>query len=82
MFIAKRELRVSEDGRIVVYKPGDVVKSFEKWNTHAREAHLSFEYVEEVGETPMLEPQPIAIKTKPKAKKKSIAKKSVTAERA
>ena len=46
MYIAQRELKTCDkQGRVTVYKPGDPIPDFEKWDEVPKRAHLSMEWV-------------------------------------
>lgn len=48
-FVAQVELKVTTVGssKVTVYKPGDVIPDFAKWDTVARRAHLNLDYVKD-----------------------------------
>lgn len=85
-FIAQRELKVvSRDGKdtVTIYKPGDVVQGFEKWDEVPRRAHLSLEYVREVSDSKLTPQQKVSMpkvvetKSKSKTKREKILKEKV-----
>ncbi len=49
MFVAQRELKYIPLGaeKAIIFHPGDEIPDFEKWDIHARRAHLNLEWVVE-----------------------------------
>ena len=49
MFVAQRELKYIPLGekKATVFQPGDVIPDFDKWDIHARRAHINLEWVTE-----------------------------------
>lgn len=70
-YVARRELKcVDRNDAVTVYKPGDIIPDFDKWDIHVKRAHLSMELVElaeQEQDEPKLMPAP---KPDPKGKKK------------
>lgn len=48
MYVARREIKAVEGNLVRVYRAGDTIPDFEKWEIHARRAHINLEWVEEV----------------------------------
>lgn len=53
MYVARRELKtVSKDNKTTIFRPGDEVKDFEKWDQVAARAHLNLGWVEKIAGKP------------------------------
>lgn len=69
-YVAQKDLIVSAGEGVTKYRRGDVIPDFDKWDIHARRAHLNFEWVKakkpEDGSVKKAEPLKQVPKTEPK----------------
>jgi hypothetical protein len=64
MFVAQKELKVNQGGKVVVYKHGDHILNFDTWDENAKRANINLGYVIKVEEE-----DPVTEKKKGKSRK-------------